>query len=92
MARSSIAVAAAFGAGLVGGHMMTAEVTEPPATEVVQPLPDSVRGKAERAGATGAVSCARGVISNAPDRVYCTDGGTAGFFVTESEAAEMGIE
>lgn len=34
-----------------------------------------------QAGAAGDLVCQRGVISNHPDRIYCTDGRTAGFLL-----------
>ena len=42
-----------------------------------------------QSGASGEVICERGVISNMPDRTYCTDGKTAGFILTVQAAAAL---
>lgn len=83
---------AALFAGAVGGAAITTIATAPaaPAQENYTALTPAIEAKAKMAGAKGAVTCKHGVISNHPDRVYCTDGGTAGFLLSDDEAAELG--
>ena len=45
--------------------------------------------KAVEAGAAGAIECKRAVISNHPDRVYCTDGKTAGWLIGNTLALAL---
>lgn len=41
-------------------------------------------------GARGELTCRRGVIDNAPLRIYCTDGVTAGFLLDPAAEAAVG--
>ena len=40
-------------------------------------------------GAVGTVTCKRGAVVNEPTRVYCTDGGTAGFLLDAATDAAL---
>jgi hypothetical protein len=40
-------------------------------------------------GAVGRVTCKRGAVSNEPGRVYCSDGGTAGFLLDPATDAAL---
>ena len=40
-------------------------------------------------GAQGTVTCKRGAVSNEPSKVYCTDGGTAGFLLDAATDAAL---
>lgn len=88
----SVTAAIAFLSGLT-----TSQVYEVVSTgETIEVTPDVPALAAEVLGATadetkaaltGAetskVLCKRGVVDNRPGRVYCTDGGTAGFLLDE---------
>ena len=70
-----------------GQHQQVALVDELGATVEITGIARTPIGNAVRdSGAIGVVECARGVISNMPDALYCTDGKTAGFVLEETTA------
>lgn len=88
----TIGLSAAVGA-IVASGVLTIAGQDPIDVDVYKAtsaaLPIEVAGGAktklaaqlEESGAQGAVTCKRGAVSNEPDKVYCTDGLTAGFLL-----------
>lgn len=56
-------------------------VESAPAVELTGEAKASLVTAMTQAAASGPIVCERGVISDLPDRVYCKDGGTAGFLI-----------
>jgi hypothetical protein len=63
-------------------------VPEPPVGAVKVDAP-SIVAKMQQANARPDLTCTMGAVSNEPGKVFCTDGGTAGFFLTEGEGAAL---
>ncbi len=62
-------------------YQLTTAEGGPNAVELTGPGAAPFVAKAQEAGASGHIECRRGAASNYPLRVYCADGGTAGFLV-----------
>lgn len=74
-------------AGGGAGAIIANGISEPGMAVTVAPqteakAPDEIAKAAFQAGAAGPVICRYGVVSNHKDKVWCTDGGSAGFFAT----------
>lgn len=92
----SLAALLAFAAAgnvylLMDKQTYVADVKEaaPTKVELTGEVGETVLAQAQQAGAVGEIKCRRGVISNAPDRLYCTDGKTAGWLVDEDKAVDL---
>jgi len=59
------------------------------ATLIVGDAKAPVLSRISKSGATGTLVCKVGVIANHPTKTYCTDGGSAGFLLSETEAADL---
>lgn len=55
--------------------------------EITGDSKNEITAKITESGASSDIVCKQGVISNHPDKTYCTDGKTAGFLLTEESAA-----
>jgi hypothetical protein len=87
--------ATAGASGLVLGALLGAAamhrpepVPEPPVGSVRIEAP-SIVAKMQQANARPELTCVMGAVSNEPEKIFCTDGGTAGFFLTEAEGVEL---
>lgn len=90
MSRANVTLATLFALSAAGNlygvykgttYQLTIAEAGPDSVELTGAAVAPFVAKAQEAGASGQIECRRGVISNHPTRVYCTDGKTAGWLI-----------